>query len=173
MKRVTKIIGIILGVVILLFIFLWGNNDIGINKHFIEKEARKSSKIYDDWQVAIDTTDIMSAMVFYPEDKSDHSFQIYVNRSGLSFGYFFRGGGHIAELEDYITEFTIEGYKDSAYLSLNTQQVVKAEIDHGVTVEIIDIDSTKPFALVLPRDIDNIRFFDINDNVVDTMRYQI
>ena len=90
MKRVTKIIGIILGVVLLLFIFLWGNNDIGINKHFIEKEARKSSKIHDDWQVAIDTTDIMSAMVFYPEDKSDHSFQIYVNRSGLSFGYFFR-----------------------------------------------------------------------------------
>lgn len=173
MKRVLKIIGIIFGVILLLFLFLWGNNDIGIRKRNIEKEARSGSKIDDDWRVAIDTTDIISAMIFYPEDKSDHSFQIYVNRSGLSYGYFFRGGGSIPEVENYITEFTIEGYKDRAFISLNTQQVVKAQIDNGDTIEIIDIDSTKPFSLVLPKGVGYITFFDINDNIIPTIKHPL
>lgn len=169
MRRIVKITGAILVIALLLFSYLWFNNDIGISKKFIEKDARGSSKIKDDWKVAMDTSDIMSAMVFYPDDQSDHSFQVYVNRPGLSFGYFFRGGGDIIEVEDYIAEFTVEGYNDRAFISLNTQQVIKAEIDNGNTIETIDIDSTKPFAIVLPKNIGIITFFDVNGNVVDTM----
>lgn len=124
-------------------------------------------------QVAKDTSDTLSAMVFYPEDKLDHSFQIYVNRPGLSFGYFFRGGGDIVEVENYIAEFTVEGYNDRAFVSTNTQKVARMEIDNGNAIEKINIDSSKPFAFVLPKNIGNITFFDINNNVVDTMSHPL
>lgn len=170
MKRVLKTLGIVLGVLLLLFSFLWFNNYIGISKNSIEKDARCSSKIKDDWQVAMDSSSIMSAMVFYPEDKSDLSYQIYVNHPGLSFGYFFRGGGNSIEIERYIAEFTVEGCEDRAFISLNTQQVVKAEIDNGDKIEIINIDSVKPFVIVISKNIGSITFFDKNNNVIDTIK---
>ncbi|MCK9268002.1 MAG: hypothetical protein M0P14_04760 [Alkaliphilus sp.] len=92
-----------------------------------------------------------------------------MNRPGLSFGYFFRGGGDIAEVENYIAEFTVEGYNDRAFISLNTQQVIRMEIDNGNTIETINIDGSKPFAFVLLKNIGNIIFLDINNNVVGTM----
>ena len=168
MKQVAKIVGIALGIIVLSFLFLWRNNDIGISKKSIEKDARESSNIKDDWECAMDTSDIISAMVFYPKDKSDHSFQIYVNRPGLSFGFFFRSGGDSEAVKNYIAEFTFEGYNDRVFISLNTPQVEKMEIDNGDTIEVIDIDSTKPFAIVLPKNIGDITFFDINENIVDT-----
>lgn len=173
MKQVAKKAGVVLAGILLLFSFLWFNNDIGVSKNSIEKDARSSSKIKDDWQVAKDTSDTLSAMVFYPEDKSDHSFQIYVNRPGVSFGYFFRGGGDIVEVENYIAEFTVEDYNDRAFISLNTQQVVRMEIDNGNAIETINIDSSKPFAFVFPKNIGNITFLDINNNVVDTMSHPL
>ncbi len=59
-----------------------------------------------------------------------------------------------------------DGYEEKIYLSMNKQQVFKAEIDKGDTVEIIKIDSTKPFALVSPNDIGAIIFYDVNNEVV-------
>ena len=173
MRHVAKIAGVVLAGLLLLISFLWFNNDIGVSKNSIEKDARGSSKIEDDWQVAKDTSDTLSAMVFYPEDRLDHSFQIYVNRPGLSFGYFFRGGGDIVEVENYIAEFTVEGYNDRAFVSTNTQKVARMEIDDGNAIEKINIDSSKPFAYVLPKNIGNITFFDINNNVVDTMSHPL
>ena len=173
MKHVAKMAGVVFAGMLLLFSFLWFNNDIGVSKNFIEKDARGSSKIKDDWQVAKDTSDTLAAMVFYPEDKSDHSFQIYVNRPGLSCGYFFRGGGSIAEVENYIAEFTVEGCNDRAFVSINTQKVALMEIDNGNAIKKINIDSSKPFAFVLPKNVGNITFFDINNNAVDTMSHPL
>lgn len=123
-------------------------------------------------QVAKYTSDILSAMVFYPEDKSDHSFQIHVNRPELSFGYFFSDGGDIIEVENYIAEFTIEGYNDKVYISLNRQQILRVEINNGNTIETINIDSFKLFAFVFPKNIGNLTFFDINNNVVNTINHR-
>lgn len=173
MKKELKILGAALGLLLLCFCFLWFNNDIGITKNYIEKDARDLSKISDGWSVAIDTSDIMSAMVFYPEDKSDHSFQVYVNRPGLSFGYFFRGGGDIVEVENYIAEFSIEGYEDRAFISLNTQQVARMEIDNGNNIETVEVESTKPFAFVLAKNIGTVTFFDINENIVEVMKQSL
>ena len=41
----------------------------------------------DDWIVDGSVSDTMAVFISYPQDKSDHTFSIYVNRSGLSFGY--------------------------------------------------------------------------------------
>lgn len=172
-KNAIKITGSVLVSLLLFFAFLYFNDDIGISKNSLEKDARSSSKIEADWHVAMDTSDTMSAMVFYPKDKSDHSFDVYVNRPGLSFGYFFRGGGDIIEVENYVAEFSVEGYSDRAFISLNAQQIVKVEIDNGNSIETIEIDSTKPFAIVLPQNIGSVTFFDVNGDIVDTMNHPL
>ena len=92
----------------------------------------------------------MAAFISYPQDKTDHTFSVYVNRPGLSFGYFFRGGGDIVEVDDYIAEFVVEGNNERAFISMNTQNIVRLEVDDGNGIQVIDIDSGKPFAIVLP-----------------------
>lgn len=167
---------ILLGVVLvcaLFFGFLYVNNDIGKTANSLEADIRLSQKISDDWNVDGSTSDTMAAFISYPQDKTDHTFSVYVNRPGLSFGYFFRGGGDIVEVDDYIAEFVVEGYNERAFISMNTQNVVRLEIDDGNNARVIDIDSGKPFAIVLPLNVGNICFYDTNGNVVGYLRQQL
>jgi hypothetical protein len=170
MKTAIKFVSAILIVILIGTCFLYFNNDIGISKSSIEKEGRKSAHIEDDWQVAMDTTETMSALIFYPEDGSDHTFSIYVNRPGLSFGYFFRGGGSVVETEEFVAEFSIENYNERAFLSMNKQQVCRVEFDDGNSVQTIDIDSKKPFAFILPNNAANVTIYDVNGNIVESVQ---
>ncbi len=160
---------ILLGVVlscILFAVFLFANNEIGINSENLEKDIRSSQKISDDWVVYGNVSDSMAAYISYPQDKSDHTFSVYVNRPGLSFGYFFRGGGNISQVEEYIAEFTVDGFDDRAFISMNSQQVNCLEIDDGNDIHKIEIDSNKPFAIVLSLNTGTLTFYDINGNTV-------
>ena len=103
----------------------------------------------------------------YHLDMSDHTFSVYVNRPGLSFGYFFRGGGTLSGIQRGIVEFTVEGYNERAFISMNQQQVQQLEIDDGNTIQVVDIDRNKPFAIVLPINAGNITFYDVNRNTVE------
>lgn len=164
---------ILLGIVLLcalFLVFLYANNDIGITASSLEADIRLSQKITDDWIVDGSISDTMAAFISYPQDKTDHTFSVYVNRSGLSFGYFFRGGGDIVAVDDYIAEFIIEGYNERAFISMNIQNVERLEIDDGNGVQVIDIESNKPFAIVLPLNTGNICFYDVNGNVVEYLR---
>lgn len=166
MKRTFEYIGIIIIMVFILFYLLYFNNDIGAFKSNIEKNARSSQKIDDNWEVAKSTTDSMSAMLFYDKDINDYTFSIYVNKRGLSFGYFFRGGGSTNVENEGIAQYQVEGYQEKAYLSMNHQEVVRIEIDNGNMIETIDIDHTKPFSIILPDGIGSIRFYDVNDEIL-------
>ena len=171
MKNKVKLFGIIISGILLVFVlfigFLYINNDIGVTANKLEADIRSSQKIMDDWTVDGSVSDTMAAFISYPQDKTDHTFSVYVNRSGLSFGYFFRSGGDIVEVEKYIAEYTIEGYDERAFISMNEQKVVRLEIDNGNGIEKIDIDSNKPFAIVLPVNAGNITFYDENGQIVD------
>lgn len=160
MKKKLPIIllGVILACV-LVFGFLYANNDIGKTANSLEADIRQSQKILDDWIVDGSISDTMAAFISYPQDKTDHTFSVYVNRPGLSFGYFFRGGGDIVEVDDYIAEFVVEGNNERAFISMNTQNIVRLEVDDGNGIQVIDIDSGKPFAIVLPLNVGNICFY--------------
>ena len=49
---------------------------------------------------------------------------------------------------------------------MNRQQAARAEIDDGNEVQVLDIDSRKPFAIVLPVNAGSITFYDVNGNTV-------
>ena len=166
-KQLPKII---IGVLLILALFigyLFMNNYIGLSAKKIEEDIRTSQKIMDDWIVDGSISDTMAGFISYPKDKSDHTFSVYVNRPGLSVGYFFRGGGDIVGVDKYITAFTVDGYKERAFISMNTQQVKRIEIDDGNGVQLIEIDSNKPFAIVLPLNAGTVTFYDINEQVVE------
>lgn len=161
---------IFLGVVLacsLFFGYLFFSNNIGINAKRLESDIRSSQKITDTWIVDGSVSDTMAAFISYSEDSSDHTYSLYVNRPGLSFGYFFRAGGDIVVVDDYIAEFTVEGYSERAFISMNTQNVDRLEVDNGDDIQVIDIDSDKPFAIILPLNAGNICFYDVSGNIVE------
>ena len=161
---------IVIGVVLacILFVcFLYTNNEIGVTSSKLEADIRSSQKIKDDWTVDGSVSSTMAAYISYPQDLSDHSFSVYVNRPGLSFGYFFRGGGNLSGVQRGIAEYTVEGYNERAFISMNQQQITQLEIDDGNTIQVLDIDSNKPFAIVLPISAGTITFYDVNGNTVE------
>jgi len=169
-NRFNKLVAVILGVLLvcIMFIsFLYLNNDIGVQKSQLESDIRSSQKIKSDWIVDGTVSDTIAAFISYPRDMTDYTFFIYVNRPGLSFGYFFLGGGSLTGVETGIAEFTVKGYNEKAFISMNKQQVEHLEIDDGDSIQVIDIDSRKPFAIVLPVNAGNIAFYDVNGNAIE------
>lgn len=167
----SKSLIIVAGIVIVCITFtgfLFLNDNIGIAPEKLEADIRSSQKIADDWIVEGSVSDAMAAYISYPADKSDCTFSVYVKRDDLlSFGYFFRSGGSIYEIEEYIAEHTVEGCNERSFISMNRQKVARLEVNNGNSVEVTEIDSNKPFAIVLPTNAGNITFYDINGNAVE------
>ena len=166
-NRFLKIVIGIVFVCILFVGYLYANNDIGMTSTNLEADIRSSQKIKDDWTLDGSVSNTMAAYIAYPQDMSDHTFSVYVKHQGLSFGYFFRGGGNLSEVQRGIVEFTVEGYNERAFISMNQQQVQQLEIDDGNAIQVIDIDSNKPFVIVLPINAGKITFYDVNRNTVE------
>ena len=166
-KPFPKMILRILLVCVLLLGFLYMDDDIGTSAANLESDIRNLQKIPEDWIVEGDVSDTMAAYISYPQDRSDHTFSVYVNRPGLSFGYFFRGGGSLSGVERGIAEFTVDGYNERAFISMNQPKTARLEIDDGNTVQIIDLNSDQPFAIVLPANAGVIHFYDGNGNPVN------
>lgn len=148
-------------------IFLYFNGDIGITKSKIQSDIRSSQKIQTEWSMEGMTSETMAAYISYPQDKLDHTFSVYVNRPGISFGYFFRGGGDLVAVDKYISEFTVDGCNERAFISMNLQKINRLEIDDGNNIELLEINSETPFAIVLPVNAGNITFYNIDGEVVE------
>lgn len=166
-KKITSLKSVAPLLTMFALVFLFLKNNMGITRSFIEKDARKSQAIKDNWQAAKHTTNTMSAMIFYPEDKSGHVYSVYITHSGLSLGYYFRMGGSNSSIEQSVAEISITDNRDRAFLSLNKQQVCKIEIDNGVENKTIEVDSEKPFVYIIPKNSGNITFYDIEGNIVN------
>lgn len=70
-------------------------------------------------------------------------------------------------------EYMVEGYKERAFISMSKQQVECLEIDDGNSIQVIDIDSNKPFAIVLPVNAGDIAFYDVYGNIVEFQKHQL
>ena len=168
--RVHKLMKFILCVLLIGIIFvgfLYLNNGIGVQKSRLETDIRTGQKINPDWTVDGTVSDTIAAFISYPDDMTHHTFSVYVNRPGLSLGYFFRGGGALTGEANGIAGYTVEGYNERAFISMNKQQVECLKIDDGNSIQVIDIDSNKPFAIVLPVNAGDIAFYDVNGNTVE------
>jgi hypothetical protein len=53
---------------------------------------------------------------------------------------------------------------DSALLSMNKDGIARIELDNGIDKTEIDIDPSKPFTAVLPKDYGSVTLYDTNEN---------
>jgi hypothetical protein len=158
---------------VLFFVFLYINNDIGIQGSKIESDILSSQKIDDTWHITGEVSDIMAAYISYPEDLSDHTFSVYVKHPGLSFGYFFRCGGGLGSVDTSITEFTLDGYNERAFISMNQRKVNRLVLDDGNALQTIEIDSSKPFAIVLLGNAGVVTFYTEDGNTAEITEYSL
>ena len=171
-KLIITLSGFIVACV-LFVVFLYASGNIGITSKNIESDIRLSQKITDEWITDGTSSDTIAAYISYPLDKSDHTFSVYVNRPGFSFGYFFRAGGGLSLIEESIAEFTVGGFEERAFISLNKHHVCSVEVNDGIKIQKIETDSNKPFAVVLPVNAGNVTFYDINGNTVEYFNQSI
>ena len=169
MKTHAKYIIIAVVVILIVATALLLKNNIGIMERNLEKDARFSHKIDESWQMEQSTSKEMSAMIFYPDSCDDFTYSIYIRHPGLSFGYFFRAGGSGVEIEQGVLELGVGNVNERAFLSMNLQKVSYLEIDDGNTIETIQIDSSKPFAIVLPNNIGSVTLYNIDGNIVESI----
>lgn len=161
MKRV--IIGTCLCILILLLILVPISNRVGVPRENIEADARQFGRVSQNWDLRKETTNTMSALLFFPQNRSDSAYYIYLNRPGLSFGYFFRVGGSISEIEgNDVIAFTFDGYDEIAYLSMNEFCIDYILMDNGTKTERVNLNAEEPFVVILPKGADKISFCNVN-----------
>lgn len=162
-EKISIIIGIL--VIILLGILIILNlGIIGVSKNNLERNARKNQDISSDWEMVQDINEDMSAMLFYNEAKNDCRYSVYATHDGVSYGYFFIDGG--------VDGFMIDSSRSVIYedrgivlLSMNRDEVCRIEVESS-TVEPIQVDPSKPFAVVLPLNCGEITLYDAQNNIV-------
>lgn len=179
--RINKTIKIIL-CIFLICVVLYGcsylgyyivflNNHIGVQKSRLEADIRSGQHINPDWTVDGTASDTMAAFISYPDDMSDYTFSVYIKRERPYLGYFFRKGGSLMGDHLGIVEYTLDGCNERAFISTNKWQVERLEIDNGNSIQVIDIDSVKPFAIVLPVNAGAITFYDVDGNTVNFVKH--
>ena len=68
-------------------------------------------------------------------------------------------GGSLFEISDFVAAFTVNDRPETAYISMNAEKIDRAVIDSGTETHTIELDSTQPFALVLPRNSGSVTFY--------------
>lgn len=165
MKVKKELLGVGLLIIVLLFFVVKYSSIIGISSDNLEKDARISHKINSLWKVSKSVNKRIGAMLFYNDEREKFIFSIYLNHPGISFGYFFASGGATSGIDDNIKKFSFKSY-GSVLISMNVIEIAKIQLDNGIEVSTINIDSTKPFAEVIPINSGKITLFDVYGNEV-------
>jgi hypothetical protein len=162
-RKVKSIIYIISGIVVI-FLILNASGIFGVPVDRLEQDARKSQKIDASWDVSKADNDEIGALLFYSKQADKFVFSIYLNRPGLSYGYFFRSGGAVGDIMDGVAEFSY-GSNGAALISMNKPQISKIEFGNE-KLSTMEVDPLKPFAVTLPKNCDSFAMYDINGEVI-------
>ena len=141
---------------------LYVNRDVGIPTDQLEQDMRTSQSVLDGWTVQTSAGDTTAAGIAYAPDHSDYVFAIYIDRDSHRFfttGWFAIMRGSLFEISDFVAAFTVDDRPETAYISMNAEKIDRAVIDSGTETHTIELDSTQPFALVLPRDSGSVTFY--------------
>lgn len=147
------------------FVLLRGINGVGTSKSHIQERAREDQNIPDDWYVSEQVTDTLSVMLFYNGDITEHTFSLYINRTGRPFGYSFSQGGIDASIQSGVREFNVEDSGEKVYISMNSRKANSIIISDSDGITKKEIDADKPFVLVV-NGLSLVDFLDADGNPV-------
>lgn len=159
MNKYRKIIiACILLVLIVPFVVSGFSDNVSLKN--IEADARQSQQVPENYLVAKAEGDDMVAMVFYPQDKSDHIFSIYIKDNKLLNRYRFISGGSMFTIDENVL---MHKENDStAVLSLNNCNIVKIGFSNA---EEHTVKPNRPFAFVLNNNV-TATFTDIDGEYI-------
>jgi len=163
-EKIPMLMGGVL-IILLAFLIIWNADILGVAESRLEQDARERQNIKNSWEVVQAVNEDMCAMLFYDEDKQEYAYSIYLSREGMSYGYFFRQGGSDNYMAEGVKGIVFED-KGIALLSLNQDKVSKVVVDNQITREVLQVDPSEPFAIVLPVDCGEITLYDAQDNIV-------
>lgn len=156
-ERRPAVFAVFVAAALLLQVFAFGGyrTYFGVPAGGVEAAERRAQGLGADWLCAADEGGALSVCLFYREDTGDYTVSAYVNRRGLSFGYFFRYGGAVAGAENGVAALRYDdargALRGTALLSLNragvTQIVCKMRTGGDETV---GVDPEKPFVFMIP-----------------------
>lgn len=155
-----------LAVIIVVLSFCSMKHLLGVSKERTEAEARTFHNVNESWQCVQATNDNVSAMLFFPNDGSDHFYSIYNKHKGLSKGYFPRIGGTISEIKNECVKFVFEDNDSHIYASMNKQKICKVVIDDGDYVNTVLLNEEEPFILVFPSNAGNVTLYNTYGEIV-------
>lgn len=156
---------IIMSVLMLITIFLVTQVEVGISKDHLIRDAGAPDKIEEDFLVESYFNNDMASYLVYSNNLKKHTFSIYEKRDGLSFGYFFISGGSSSVILEGIHKVDYE--KGSVLLSLNKVNAIRIELDNGIEpTKVIDLTKGRPFTIIIPKDIQEVRIYDINGRLI-------
>lgn len=166
MKILQKIAVIFLAIIMLftLLYFVFADN-IGVSANNLEKDARLGSNTDDSWLAVSDVGDDLGGVLLYSEESDDWNYHVYLNRPGLDYGYHFRAGGSVTEIEDNVGVYSFDGADEQIIMSMNNAKIEKIAVS-GRVLQTIDIDSDKPFVLVMPKGC-KFSFYDVNKRKIE------
>lgn len=137
-------------------------NSIGTSEKNLLSYDIEMSKVSAGYRSVMAVTDDVAAILHYNNDKTDYDFSVYVNYPGFDFGYHFRTGGSISDIETGVAVLSNIHEEGTILLSLNKPQVSRIEI-YGAEAQIIGIDENEPFVVIVPSKFE-FKIFDINNN---------
>lgn len=156
-----------LAMLVVAIVFWVVNSNMMISESKIEQDARKFHSIDSDWSLVQYTVNNISAMLFYPDDMTEHIYSIYVKHPQSFTGYSLRASGTISEIRQDIVRFYLSEYESYVFMSMNTKKVCKITVDDGDNADITLLDENKPFVVIISANAGNIFFYDTSGKSIN------
>jgi hypothetical protein len=140
-------------------------NALGTSEKNLVSYDIESSKVPAGYESIMEANGEVAATLHYNADKTDYDFSIYVNHPGFDFGYHFRTGGSIYDIEDNVAVFCDIHDDETILISLNKPRVSRIEI-YGMQNQVVEVDENEPFVVIVPPDNTFKLFDDDNKEVI-------
>lgn len=161
-KSLVRSLLALLAAALLLFA-LWCGGVFGMPRQKLMDEFSAYPSLPDGWNSTFAIGDELAACIRYKDGGPDCTASIYINRPGLSFGWFFRYGGSVHAGETTVEVLYIEGVGESVLLCPDGAGVSRLEAENASQ----DLPYGHPFALVLPADMGAFTLYDAAGNEVE------
>ncbi len=139
-------------------------NSFGTSEKNLLSYDIEMSKVPAGYESTMAANGDVAVTLHYNADKTDYDFSIYVNHPGFDFGYHFRTGGSIYDIEDNVAVFSDIYDDETILISLNKPKVSYIEI-YGGQNQTVNLDENEPFVVIVPPKA-AFKIFDINNNEV-------
>ncbi len=140
------------------------NNSIGTSEKNLLSYDIETRKVPANYESIMAANGDVAATLHYNAKKTAYVFSIYVDHPGFDFGYRFRTGGKIYDIEDNVAVFPDIYDDETILISLNKPKISRIEI-YGEENQTVEIDANEPFVMIVPPKA-AFKIFDINDDEV-------